>query len=148
MPCNIYGPNDTFHIKHSHVIPSLIMKFHNAKIKKLKQIKIYGSGKVKREFLFVDDLAEASLFLMKKFNKNINLNVGSGFDISIKDLSFLIKKVIGYKGKILFDNLAEEGQKRKLLNVEAINKLGWRYKTDLITGIEKTYQFYKSETFN
>ncbi len=147
MPSNLYGPNDKYDLKNSHVIPSLIMKFHNAKIKNLKEVIVFGSGKARREFLYVEDLADASLFLMKKFNKNININVGSGYDISIAELSMLIKKIIKFKGKIIFDKSKPEGQLKKLMDVTKINKLGWKFKTDLNSGILQAYNSYKNLYF-
>ena len=143
MPCNIYGPGDNFSENHSHVIPALIRKFHFAKLNKTKNLIIAGSGNVKREFLYVDDLAEASIFLMHRYNNSKLINVGSGKDISIKNLSYLIKKIIGYEGNIIFDRKKPEGVKKKLLDVSVINKMGWRQKTDIISGLTKAYKYYK-----
>lgn len=143
MPCNIYGPGDNFSESHSHVIPALIRKFHLAKLNKTKNIKISGSGNVKREFLFVDDLAEASIFLMHKYNSSELINIGSGKDISIRKLSYLIKKIIGYEGKIIFDKEQPEGVNKKLLDVSVINKMGWQQKTDIVTGLKQSYKYYK-----
>lgn len=142
MPCNIYGPGDNFSKEHSHVIPALIRKFHLAKINKNNILKISGTGKVKREFLFVDDLAEASIFLMHKYNSSNLINIGSGKDISIKNLAYIIKDITGYQGKILFDKYQQEGVKKKLLDVSEINKMGWKYKIEIETGLRLTYKSF------
>lgn len=142
VPSNIYGINDHFDVNTSHVIPSLIRRFHEAKINKMAKIVIWGTGKTRREFMFADDLAEAVLWLMKNYNKKQFLNIGTGKDVSIKKLSYLIKDVIGYKGKIIFDASKPEGMPRKLVNTKKINLLGWKAKTEIINGLEKTYKWY------
>ena len=143
MPCNIYGVGDNYSAEHSHVIPALIRKFHNAKVNNFKKIYMQGSGNVKREFLYVDDLAEASIFLMHKYNEGKLINVGSGKDISIRNLANIIKKVTSFEGKIIFNNKKPEGVKRKLLDVTVLNELGWKQKIDLITGLTRAYKYYK-----
>ena len=151
MPTNLYGPNDNYHPLNSHVVPSLIRKFIIAKEKKLSKVSCWGTGSVSREFLYVDDLAEAVIFCLKEWyptNKNSpkdifgnplnHLNVGTGVDITIKDLANMISKIIDYNGKIIWDNSKPDGTPRKILNVNRINKLGWRAKIDLETGLKKT----------
>ncbi len=154
MPTNIYGPNDNFDLKTSHVLPALIRKFSEAKLKNLKSVTLWGDGTPKREFLYVDDLAKATVFAMEKIDfknlvqekseiKNTHLNVGTGKDVSIKELAEIIQKIVDFKGEILWDKSKPNGTPRKLLDVSKINGLGWFAKTDLKTGIEKTYQFFK-----
>lgn len=149
MPTNLYGPNDNFDLQTSHVLPALIRKFHEAKTNNNPAVTIWGTGKPLREFLFVDDLAEAILFMMEKveasdlYNLGItHLNVGSGKDISISDLAALISNIIGYNGKIEYDTTKPDGTPRKLMDVSRINKLGWKYKTELEEGIKKTYDWF------
>ncbi len=140
MPTNLYGPNDHYDLYNSHVLPALIRKIHEAKVKKTNVVEIWGSGSVKREFLFVDDLAEACVFLMNNYNEGDIVNIGTGKDVSIKELAYIIKDVIGYEYEFHFDRTKPDGTPRKLLNVEKINKLGWKAKTDLKIGIELTYK--------
>jgi GDP-L-fucose synthase len=152
MPTNLYGPYDNFDLKTSHVLPALIRKFHEAKVEPKESVTIWGTGKPLREFLFVEDLAEAIVFMMEKVNakdlydNNItHLNVGSGKDISISDLANLISEITGYTGKIIYDSSKPDGTPRKLMDVSRINSLGWQYKTELKDGIIKTYDFFKKE---
>lgn len=152
MPTNLYGPNDNFDLQTSHVLPALIRKFHEAKVNNNPTVTIWGTGKPLREFLYVDDLAEAILFMMEKvdakdlYNLGItHLNVGSGTDISISELASLIAEIIGYKGKIEHDTSKPDGTPRKLMDVSRINSLGWKYKTELEEGIRKTYQWFLSK---
>tara|TARA_B100001057_G_scaffold500429_1_gene615438 strand:- start:4497 stop:5459 length:963 start_codon:yes stop_codon:yes gene_type:complete len=151
MPTNLYGPGDNFHIENSHVIPALIRRFHEAKISNKKDIIVWGSGRPKREFLYVDDLADAILFLInieqsefKKFItiKDSHVNIGTGEDISINELSNLIKKEINFDGEILFDTSKPDGPPRKLLNIDLLNKMGWNYNTGLEEGLNKTYKWF------
>ncbi|MCX8104491.1 MAG: GDP-L-fucose synthase [Ignavibacterium album] len=149
MPTNLYGLNDNFDLQTSHVLPALIRKFHEAKVNNSPTVTIWGTGKPLREFLYVDDLAEAILFMMEKvdakdlYNLGItHLNVGSGKDISISELASLIAEIIGYKGKIEHDSTKPDGTPRKLMDVRRINSLGWKYKTELDEGIKKTYQWF------
>lgn len=149
MPTNLYGPNDNFDLQTSHVLPALIRKFHEAKTNNDPAVTIWGTGKPLREFLFVDDLAEAILFMMEKveasdlYNLGIShLNVGSGKDISISDLAALVSNIIGYNGKIEYDTTKPDGTPRKLMDVSRINSLGWKYKTELEEGIKKTYDWF------
>lgn len=149
MPTNLYGINDNFDLQTSHVLPALIRKFHEAKTNNNPAVTIWGTGKPLREFLFVDDLAEAILFMMEKveasdlYNLGIShLNVGSGKDISISDLAALVSNIIGYNGKIEYDTTKPDGTPRKLMDVSRINSLGWKYKTELEEGIKKTYDWF------
>jgi GDP-L-fucose synthase len=149
MPTNIYGPGDNFDLMKSHVLPALIRKTHEASLIGAESVKIWGTGKPKREFLFVEDLAESILFLLEKINasdlyeNNIShLNIGTGQDISIADLSKLIMRIVGFSGSAEFEKDKPDGTPRKLLDVSRISRLGWKYKTELNEGIEKTYKWY------
>jgi GDP-L-fucose synthase len=151
MPTNLYGPGDNYHPENSHVIPGLIYRFHKAKINNLENVTIWGTGTPKREFLYVDDLAQALIHVMN-LDKNIydeqissvcnHINVGSGKELTIKELAETIKDVVGFLGKINFNSSKPDGSLRKLLNSERINKLGFAPKTDLKEGLIKTYQDY------
>ena len=152
MPTNIYGPGDNYHPENSHVIPALIQRIHKAKIGNMKSVNIWGTGNAKREFLYVDDLANACFHVMNLDKTLISnhildmcshINVGTGKDISIKELALTIKKVINYNGDLNFDIDKPDGTPRKLLDVSKINELGWNYKTELINGLIKTYEDYK-----
>lgn len=140
MPTNLYGPNDNYDLESAHVLPALLRKFHEAKTKGDKKVEVWGTGKPKREFLHVDDLAEACLHLMNSYRGNTSLNIGTGIDISIKELSNLIKDIVGFEGDIYFDASKPDGTPRKLLDVTLINSLGWTSKTNLADGILNTYQ--------
>jgi GDP-L-fucose synthase len=149
MPTNLYGFNDNFNLNTSHVLPALMRKFHEAKIKSLPEVVVWGSGTPKREFLFVDDLAEAVVFLLEKidakdiYNAGISqINIGMGEDLTINELAELIAEVVGFKGKIVYDSSKPDGTPRKLMDVSRINNLGWKAKTDLKSGIHTTYQWY------
>jgi GDP-L-fucose synthase len=144
MPTNIYGPHDTFDLEASHVIPALIRKIHEAKANESPEVVIWGSGKSRREFLYMDDLANAVYWLMQEYNDKDFLNVGTGEDISIKVLAKTIKEMVGYKGKLVFDTTKPDGMARRLLDVNKIAKAGWKHTTDLKTGLEKTYIWYKA----
>jgi GDP-L-fucose synthase len=139
MPTNLYGINDNYHPEHSHVLPALIRRFHQAKVSDLNEVVIWGSGTPKREFLFADDLAEACLFLMTSYNEKEIINIGCGEDISIKDLAELIKDIVGYKGNMRFDKTKPDGTPRKLLDVNKIHSLGWHHKISLKEGIKLAY---------
>lgn len=152
MPTNLYGPNDNFNLETSHVLPALIRKFHEAKVNNNGSVTIWGTGKPLREFLYVEDLAAAIVFLMESVNakdiygNNItHLNIGSGKDILISDLAKLIADITEFKGEIIFDKTKPDGTPRKLLDVTRINALGWKYKTELKEGIIKTYNFFKEK---
>tara|TARA_B100001996_G_C18633219_1_gene582606 strand:+ start:454 stop:1107 length:654 start_codon:yes stop_codon:yes gene_type:complete len=144
MPTNLYGPNDNFDLKNSHVIPGLIMKFHSAVENKKEVIDIWGTGEPKREFLYVDDLSSAIEFLLDKEWEYELLNVGSGDEISIKELAYLIKEITGFEGEVNFDKSKPDGNPRKLLDSNKINSLGWKSATSLDSGLKMTYDWYKN----
>jgi GDP-L-fucose synthase len=140
MPTNLYGFNDNYHPENSHVLPALIRRFHEAKINNAAQVTIWGSGSPLREFLFADDLAEACYYLMQHYDEPSLINIGTGEDISIKDLALLIKKVIGYEGALTFDSSKPDGTPRKLMDVSKLHKLGWKHKVELEQGIKLAYE--------
>lgn len=142
MPTNLYGPEDNFDLETSHVLPALIRKFHEAKVFQAKQLELWGSGKPKREFLHVDDLAEAALFLMLNYDDSEIVNIGSGQDLTIIELAELIGEITGYQGEIKWNLDKPDGTPRKLLDVTKINSLGWQAKIGLKAGIESAYQWY------
>ena len=142
MPTNLYGINDNFDLKNSHVLPALLRKFHEAKINGLPSVEVWGDGSALREFLFVDDLADALLFLLHNYNEPTFINLGTGREISIKQLALTIQEVVGYKGDIHFDSTKPNGTPRKLLDVSKLTQLGWQATTDLESGIEKTYRWF------
>lgn len=151
MPTNLYGPNDNFNNNNSHVIPGLIRRFHDAKTNNLEKVIAWGSGQPLREFLYVDDLAEASVHIMQLDQKVFqgkteamlsHINVGTGIDCSIKDLTQLIAKIVDYKGEIYFDTSKPDGTPRKLMDISAINSLGWKARVSLEDGLNKTYKWY------
>lgn len=144
IPSNIYGPDDHFGFKDSHVLPALINKFHQGKVKGLGSVTVWGSGNPRREFIFVDDVAKAAIFLINNYNSSTVINLGSGENISIKDLATLMKDIIGYKGEIFFDNTRPDGAPEKFLDTIKIKDLGWLPKTLLREGIAKTYFSYQS----
>lgn len=140
MPTNLYGYNDNYHPQNSHVLPALIRKFHEAKINEAEEVTIWGSGSPMREFLFADDLAEACYFLMQNHNEPGFLNIGTGEDLTIKDLALLIKHVIGFEGVLTFDSSKPDGTPRKLMDVSKLHELGWKHKILLEEGIKLAYQ--------
>lgn len=142
MPTNLYGPFDNYDLQTSHVIPALLRKFHEAKKANAAAVTIWGSGTPLREFLYVDDLADACVFLMKNFDEAGFINVGTGIDLSIKDLALLIKKITGYKGELSFDTTKPDGTPRKLMDVSKLNELGWQYTTTLEDGLKKAYDWF------
>jgi GDP-L-fucose synthase len=142
MPTNLYGPGDNFDLETSHVLPALIRKFHEAKIKQAPTITLWGSGKPKREFLHVQDLAEALILLMKNYNDKELINIGTGKDLSIKELANKIKAITGYQGEIVWDKSKPDGTPKKLLNISKLKKLGWTPKIDLDQGLLSTYYWY------
>ena len=146
MPSNLYGKNDNFDEENSHVLPALIRKFHKAKIEKLKEVVLWGTGKPRREFLYVDDLAEACLILMHKYNDSQHINIGYGEDITIRELAGKIADNIGYRGIIKFDNCTPDGTFQKLLDSSKIKTLNWSPNTSLDEGIKITIDYYK-QTF-
>lgn len=147
MPTNLYGPNDNFDLETSHALPALLRKFHGAKMNKEPFVKIWGTGDPRREFLCVDDLADACIFLMQNYDEDQVINVGTGKDISIRELALLIKEIAGYEGELKFDTSKPDGTPRKLLDVSKLLDLGWEAKTGLSEGIAKTYQWYKEAVY-
>ena len=145
MPTNLYGPNDNYNLENSHVLPALIRKFHEAALRNENSVTVWGSGNPKREFLHVDDLAEACLMMMETYDGKDFLNIGYGDDISISDLASLIKEITGFKGSIVFDISKPDGTVRKLMDSSKIRQVGWKPKIDLKDGITETYQQYRRE---
>ncbi|MCD8266569.1 MAG: NAD-dependent epimerase/dehydratase family protein, partial [Prevotellaceae bacterium] len=140
MPTNLYGPNDNYHPTHSHVLPALIRRFHEAKLKSLPFVTCWGDGSALREFLYVDDLAELCVFLMNHYSGNETVNAGTGKELSIKELAGKVAKVVGYEGEIRWDTTKPNGTPRKLLDVSKAASLGWTYRTDLDEGIRLAYE--------
>jgi len=142
MPTNLYGPNDSYDLNNSHVLPAMIRKFHEAKLEGKDKVEIWGTGTPMREFLYVDDLADACIHLMLNYNESEVVNIGTGVDITIKDLALTIKEVVNFEGDIYFNTDMPDGTPRKLLDVSKLKDLGWKYKISLREGIEKTYKDY------
>lgn len=147
MPTNLYGPGDNFDLNNSHVLPALIAKIYTAHMEGQAQVTVWGTGKVSREFLYVDDLAKAALFLMKNYNDPSTINVGTGQDISIGQAAQKISEIIGYKGELVFDTLKPDGTPRKLLDVTKINKLGWQAETSFEDGLKQAIEWYKNNIY-
>lgn len=139
MPTNLYGPNDNYDLKNSHVLPALLRKFHEAKLNAAATVEVWGSGTPKREFLHVDDLAKACLHLMETYQGNVSVNIGTGEDLSIKDLALMIKEIVGFQGEIRWNTSKPDGTPRKLLDVSLIHSLGWKHEIELMGGIKKVY---------
>ncbi|HEX6998519.1 MAG TPA: GDP-L-fucose synthase [Gammaproteobacteria bacterium] len=144
MPTNLYGPGDNFDLETSHVLPALIRKFHEAKERHAPSVTVWGSGTPRREFLHVDDLADAALFLMERYDSPEIINVGVGEDVSIAELAELVRRIVGYEGTLEFDRSKPDGTPRKLLDVSRITALGWRPRIGLEEGIRSTYEWYRS----
>ena len=154
MPTNLYGINDNFDPNNSHVIPGLMQRFHNAKMNNDEKVTVWGTGKAMREFLYVDDMAEASLFVLE-LDKEIyfantkpmisHINIGSGIDITIRELAQTMKDVIGFKGDLFFDTAQPDGSYRKLIDVSRLSKMGWNHKISLKEGLERTYEWFKNQ---
>jgi GDP-L-fucose synthase len=147
MPTNLYGMNDHYDLNNSHVLPALLRKFHTAKLENTPSVTIWGSGTPKREFLHVDDLAEACIHLMRHYDQAELVNIGTGEDISIKDLALLIKDIVGYTGELVFDTTKPDGTPRKLLDVNKLHTLGWQHKIALADGIREVYDDIKYRSF-
>lgn len=143
MPCNLYGPNDNYDLQQSHVIPALIRKFHEAKLRNEPFVEVWGTGKPMREFLYVDDLTDAVLFLMDHYNEAGHINIGTGVDLSISELAEAIKKLTGYHGKIIFDPSKPDGTPRKLMDVTKLATMGWKAAIPFETGLQKAYESFK-----
>lgn len=144
MPTNMYGPGDNFDLENAHVLPALIRRFHEAKVSGAASVTLWGTGTPKREFLHSDDLAAASVFLLENYEGDVALNVGTGSDVSIKELAELIREIVGYEGEITWDSTKPDGTPRKLLDVSRITALGWSPKISLEDGIRSTYEWYKT----
>ncbi len=151
MPTNLYGPNDNFDLTSSHVVPALMRKFHDAKIEKLERVSVWGTGRPRREFMFVDDLADAVIFLLENANADSifsdgvsHINIGCGKDIEIAQLAEMIKGITGFKGEIVYDSEKQDGTPRKLLDVSRLSNLGWTYETSLEDGLRRTYEWFTS----
>ena len=147
MPTNLYGPGDNFNLETSHVVPALIAKIYNAYSTNARSVPIWGTGRAFREFLYVDDLADASLFLMQQYNASEPINVGVGYDCSIADLANLIKDIVGFRGELVFDTSKPDGTPRKLLNVDKIHALGWKAKISLEEGLQRTVDWYSEHKY-
>lgn len=144
MPTNLYGPNDNYDLKNSHVLPALIRKFHEAKISNADSVSAWGTGSPKREFLYVDDLAEACVHLMLTYNDKQFVNIGTGEDVTIKELTELVKDVVGFKGEVVWDSSKPDGTPRKLMDVSKIHQAGWQHSVSLEDGIKMTYETFLS----
>ncbi len=142
MPTNLYGPNDNFDLENSHVLPALIRKFHEAKERGDSSITMWGTGSALREFLHVDDLADATLFLMNNYHEPDIINVGTGSDVSIRELAETIRKIVGFNGTLTWDSSKPDGTPRKLLDVSKLHSLGWRHSIPLLDGLRDTYTWY------
>ncbi len=145
MPTNMYGPNDNYNLNNSHVLPALIRKFHDAKENNLPSVEMWGTGTPMREFLHADDLGDACVFLMNTYDGEQFVNIGSGTDLTIKDLALLIKDIVGYKGEIVHDLSKPDGTPRKLMDVSYLHSLGWKHKIELPEGIKKVYDDFKKK---
>lgn len=145
MPTNLYGINDNFDLNSSHVLPAMIRKFHEAKVQNKPEVVLWGTGKVLREFLYVDDLADALVFLMNHYSDESHVNIGTGEDLSIHDLALTVKEVVGYQGEIVYDSSKPDGTPRKLLDVSLLHRIGWHHQVGLRQGIEAVYAWYQSQ---
>lgn len=145
MPTNLYGFNDNYHPQNSHVLPALIRRFHEAKVQKLPSVTIWGTGSPRREFLFADDLAEACYYLMNNYDEEGLVNIGTGEDMTIKDLAFLIKEIVGFKGEINFDTSKPDGTPRKLMDVTKLHNKGWKHTIELPEGVAMAYKDFLSK---
>ena len=145
MPTNLYGPNDNYDLQNSHVLPAMIRKFHEAKKEKKAQVELWGTGSPMREFLHADDLADACVFLMKGYNENSFINIGTGLEVSIKELANSIKKLVEYEGEVIWNTEKPDGTPRKLMDVSKLHNLGWKHTIDLETGIKRVYAEYKTQ---
>jgi GDP-L-fucose synthase len=145
MPTNLYGPNDNYDLENSHVLPALLRKFHIAKKEKASFVTVWGTGAPLREFMHVDDLADACYFLMQNYNEKGLVNIGVGSDISIKDLALLIKKIVGFEGELRFDTNKPDGTPRKLMDVSKLHLMGWKHKISLVEGIRDVYAEVKEK---
>jgi GDP-L-fucose synthase len=146
MPTNLYGPGDNFDLQTAHVLPALMRKFHEARLAEIPHVTVWGSGSPKREFLHVDDLADAAVFLMRNYDEEQIINVGTGEDLTIAELARLMQRVTGYQGELVFDRSKPDGTPRKLLDVKKLHELRWRHKIDLEDGVVDMYSWYQAHT--
>ena len=146
MPTNLYGPNDNFDLESSHVLPAMIRKFDDAKAANVPSVTLWGTGSPKREFLHVDDMAAACVHLMETYSDPSIVNIGTGVDVSIKELAEIVKEVVGYQGEIIWDTSKPDGTPRKLLDVSKLHSLGWKHSIEIADGVRSTYEWYKNNT--
>jgi GDP-L-fucose synthase len=144
MPTNLYGPNDNYDLQNAHVLPTLIRKFHEGKLNGDPFVSIWGTGKAMREFLHVDDLASACVYLMENYNEEGLVNIGTGMDVTITELAMLIKEIVGYEGSLVYDHTKPDGTPRKLMDVSKLTNLGWKYSIELKDGLKQVYSDYLS----
>jgi len=142
MPTNLYGPNDNFHLENAHVLPALLHRFHNARAAGAREVTVWGSGRVRREFLHADDMADACLFLLERAERPELVNIGTGADVTIAELAAMVKDAVGFRGRLVFDPGRPDGTPRKLLDVSRLSAMGWRAKVDLAEGIARTYRWF------
>ncbi|TCL70743.1 GDP-L-fucose synthase [Hydrogenispora ethanolica] len=147
MPTNLYGPNDNYDLNNSHVMPALIRKFHEAKINNLPQVEVWGTGKPLREFLYVDDMADACVFLMENYDGEEHVNIGTGEEVSIGELAELVKDVVGFEGKLVFNSEKPDGTPRKLTDVSKLHGLGWKHRVELREGVIMAYRWFRENYF-
>jgi GDP-L-fucose synthase len=148
MPANLYGQGDNYHLQNSHVLPALIRKFHEAKVSNAPVVEIWGTGSPLREFMYVDDLADACIFLMQRFDEKLFINVGTGLEVTIKGLASMVKEIVGFEGEIRFDASKPDGTPRKLMDSSRIHALGWKHQYSLEQGIQKAYSHFLNEIKN
>ncbi|MBQ9443857.1 MAG: GDP-L-fucose synthase [Lachnospiraceae bacterium] len=146
MPTNLYGPNDNFNLEHSHVLPALIRKFDDAKMSGASSVTLWGTGSPLREFLYVDDMADACVYLLQNYSGEEHVNIGTGKEITIKDLAELVREIVGFEGDIIWDDSMPDGTPRKLLDVSKLHDIGWKEKVSLRDGIRMEYEWYKSQS--
>lgn len=144
MPTNLYGPNDNFDLSSSHVLPAMIRKFHDAKVNNMPTVELWGTGSPLREFLYSDDMADACLFLLENYNDEMHVNIGTGEEVSIKELANRIQQTVGYEGDIVWNTSMPDGTPRKLVDVTKLHNLGWKHHTSLVEGLKKAYEWYLS----
>ena len=145
MPTNLYGQGDNYHLKNSHVVPALLRKFHEAKLNKAEAVEIWGTGSPLREFMYVDDMADASFYLMMNYDDKLFINVGTGQEVTINELAFIVKNVTGFEGEIKFDKTKPDGTPRKLMDSSRLHAMGWKHKTSLQEGLKKAYNHFLVE---
>lgn len=144
MPTNLYGPNDNFDLSSSHVLPAMIRKFHDAKVNNMPTVELWGTGSPLREFLYSDDMADACVFLLENYNDEMHVNIGTGEEVSIKELANRIQQTVGYEGDIVWNTSMPDGTPRKLVDVTKLHNLGWKHHTSLVEGLKKAYEWYLS----